>query len=128
MKKFIFALLIAVFFISACSIRTTQKYESNLVSTIGAPEYRLVQFWGVPDKVYKIDENTKVIEYFRRREYHTGSSPSTIKATTIGNQTTYKVQPGSEDMVFNYSCRTTFVIQNGVVIKYSFEGNDCKAR
>ena len=124
-----FVLALFLLFVVACSSVNSSGYENELQSWIGQSEYRLYQVWGVPADVVYITPNKKVITY--------------VKTSTKGSNTPYENQLYYQGMANNdslwdklfgpptqqqsnwYYCNTSFVIQNGVIINYNFNGDNC---
>ena len=99
-------LLLSVFLIN-CS--TQKGYVEILDTWIGATEEELVQKWGVPSGQYNKSDGGKLLSF---------SSNRTI------------VLPGSSSTYGTISlyCETTFDISSsGIILGYSFKGNDCYA-
>lgn len=127
LNKLILALFLL--FVGACSSMNSSNYENELQNWIGQSEYRLYQAWGTPANVVYITPNKKVVTY--------------VKTFAKGNNTLYENQlyyqgMGNNDSLWDqlfgppaqqqsnwYYCNTSFVIQNGVVINYNFNGDDC---
>lgn len=93
-QKLIF-LIGLLFILSACA--TSDNYENIVSSWLGFTETKLISSYGLPDKVYEVD-NIKFISYEKR-------------------STSYP----------DVFCNTVFEIRDGEVVNYSFSGSGCKA-
>lgn len=129
LNKFVLALFLL--FVGACSSVNSSGYGNELQNWIGQSEYRLYQTWGAPANVVYIAPNKKVITY--------------VKTSAKGSNTPYENQlyyqgMGNNDSLWDklfgppaqqqanwYYCNTSFVIQNGVIINYNFNGDNCVA-
>lgn len=89
-----------VLLISGCA--PTQKYGTMLDSWMGASAEKLILSWGIPQNTFIMSNGNKVIEYSRNR------------ISRINNISIY--------------CRTTFIINKGMIINWSWTGNDCKSK
>lgn len=101
----------------ACLIgcATTARYEAKLNTWLGQPEASLIQAWGVPSRSHQISEKSKAIVFER-------SGPE----TAIG---TYN--PYSQSVLMTAGrtyCNTTFFIEDGIVTKWRWDGNQCKSK
>ena len=124
-----FVLALFLLFVVACSSVSSSAYENELQSWIGKSEYRLYQVWGAPADVVYVTPNKKVITY--------------VKTSTKGSNAPYENQlyyqgMGNNDSLWDklfappaqkqtnwYYCNTSFIIQNGVIINYNFNGDNC---
>ncbi len=126
-----------VFIFSGCA--TTAKYEAKLNSWVGASESALVSSWGVPDKVYAMNDGKKAVAYIHKDTVQSGGysyvvPQTTYQTGTIGNQTysgtatTYvtETEPVHKYRLF---CKTSFIIShNGTIESWHHEGNNCVAQ
>ena len=124
MKK-LSILAIGVLILSGCA--TTKGYEQMLQTWVGSSESNLVAAWGIPDGVYQMNAYEKVITYQRGgTTYLPGSAPS-YQTTYYGNTATTRPVGGSPGYVISQSCKTDFVVTNGIVSSWRWEGNSCRA-
>ena len=96
MKKMLAVLLISTFALQGCAA----IYEKKLASFKGATEPELIRDWGAPQSVYESD----------------GRKFLTYRSSRIA---------GFGGMIANYSCQTTFELENGRVVSANFKGDDC---
>jgi hypothetical protein len=144
MKKLFFALLISMLLV-ACA--TTANYEKVLNTWVGQHVDSLVSSWGPPRSSYQLSDGSKVIEYATSRNVQIGGYTTTVPQTTYnsgtvnaygsggyaygnysGTSTTY-VQKTTPVQNIAMQCITRFTLDaQGVIRKWSWQGNDCKAR
>ncbi len=125
MKKFFISALL-VFCFSGCA--TTGGYEQMLGSWVGVSDRELIEKWGAPDAVYEFDSTQKVVTYHQAKSvYFPGTSP-TFYASRVGDTVSVTPVGGTPGQLTNYSCKTDFTIENHVVTKWRWEGNNCLAR
>lgn len=115
-----------IVFLSACT--SSAEYAAMMDGWIGKTERELVTAWGVPDKIYDVDKDTRMLAYVESRQV---SYPGTF-STCLGGRGGHfgyhncvgSVPPGSE----SYYCETTFLLAQGRVSKWGTKGNGCRAR
>lgn len=101
--KYSLSLVFAVFLLG-CAIASVEKYEAVLKTFVGKPESAVIEKFGVPSKTYQSSGNN-YLTY---------------------NRSSYMLLDADFGMTF--TCDTTFVINSGIVQKYSFTGNGCKSK
>ena len=111
---------------------TTENYGKILDSWINASTDDLVSAWRAPDKVYKKEDGSKLVEFMGSRTFTTGgysySTPWTNYNMDGSTSTTYSTNsmPVSSNHMW---CRTTFIVsKDGIIQSWKWEGNDCKAK
>ncbi len=112
-------------FIVGCA--TTANYEKILSSWIGAKEIDLVRAWGAPDNQYE-SSGTKFLTYQKPDNIYMPGTTPTYTTTMIGNTPHITAVGGTKPYNIQTSCKTTFEINNGIVVNWRWEGNGCKAR
>lgn len=118
MKKFY--IILALVFITACA--TEAKYENNLNSMVGFNKRDLIDAWGPPAKTYKLDNKTEYLTY----ETSTSSYvPGTSRTSLLGDTAYTNYNNG---YMMNYTCSTTFTLENGIVSSWRHSGNNCVAQ
>lgn len=120
-------LAIPIFMIGLVACATTAKYEAVLNTWVGAEETNLVRKWGPPQQVYETGD-VKFLTYTSSRKiYVPGSAPS--YNTTVSGNTAYTTPiGGSPAYNINKRCVTTFEISEGRIVRWRWEGNDCRAK
>jgi len=130
-------LLLLCLGLSGCA--TTVKYEAKLNTWIGASENDLIASWGVPDKVYRMNDGKKAIQFVRKDTIQTGGYTYTVPRTTyqsgtIGDQpysgtSTEYVTETAPFKKYKIYCKTSFIInKDGKIISWHHEGNNCVSR
>lgn len=113
------------FLLTACAA-SSRDYASTLQPWLGQSEERLQQSWGYPYNTFYITPNQKVISYIKfasrpmngeREAYPDQVAYPAIATPDFGLQ--------GQPQFSNYYCQTSFTIRDGVVVDYSFNGDDC---
>ena len=118
-------LISLLMFLSACQYTpTATNYQKSLGDWLGQSESALYENWGNPNFTYPVDGNTFIATYIES------------KNTPIDSD----YQPYDENLVYSamevpsyglptpqgiYYCKTSFVIKNGIIVDYNFNGDDC---
>jgi hypothetical protein len=118
------SLLFSLLLLAACT--SAQSYEAGLDQWIGKSERELLMNWGVPDKQYQMDGNTKMISYVKR---NTVVYPGTLSTCmgSYGNPLGFGGCGGTPPTASTYFCETTFIITKGRVTRWGHEGNNCRS-
>ena len=118
MKKLI---LWTVLFLGACTFANRNSDNFMPSSFIGQSEYTLFDVYGTPQSVYNITPTQYVLTYPQ-----TNLSP---RANPYTNEFAYKNNPGPlygvQEVPTVYDCTFYFTVENGIVVNYSFNGDDC---
>ena len=118
-------LLVALMALGLLSCATEARYREILATWNGAEEGQLIASWGAPSSYFIGYDETRYLTYQRGR---TAVLPGNPPKTEVDPATGYvRVSPGTPDMTLNFACKTTFEIQNGVIVNARFRGNDCVA-
>ncbi len=118
--------LIICALLSACSAHT-RPYSDTLEMWVGQPEYVLQQTWGAPNNEFYVTPEEKVVTYISysnqavdgNKEPYAGYE---VYYPAISTQNFGFPNDSSDNF---YYCKTSFTIQNGVIVDYSFNGDDC---
>lgn len=120
--------LFALFMLLCAACSSLPTYSETLQPWIGQSEQRLRQSWGTPHNVFYVTSQEKVVTYLfvSARPRNDNSHPYSeefyypaVAAPDYG----FPAQP----QYTNYYCKTSFTIRNGIIINYSFNGDDCVA-
>ncbi len=128
MKKIL--ALCGLLVLMACGGGKSASYANELQAWVGRSEYQLYRSWGQPANVFYVAPNQKVVTY--------------ITTSTQGTENPYSHQlyyggmgeddswwdklfgpPEDNDQSKIYYCKTSFVIQNAMVVNFNFNGDDC---
>ena len=128
MQKFI--TLLSVCSLAACgSLSNGQSYSSDLQKWVGRSEYQLYNAWGEPENEFFVTPDKKVVvyvqtyasgqpDYYGDELYYQGMGEDRgIIGDLFG--------PPKEKQIDDYYCKTSFVIQNSMVVDYNFNGDYC---
>lgn len=122
MKKISLLLIVAL---TGCA--TTGGYERKLASFNGATELDLVRSWGAPQRIYEAD-GRKFLTYSSSRIISAPGMAPNYTMSMIGSTAYINRVGGYGGMTASRSCQTTFELENGRVVSYQYDGNDCRAR
>lgn len=122
--KFFSALILMA---SLLGCATTAKYEKVLNSWIGSEEVELIREWGPPQQSYE-SGGVKFLAYTSGRNvYMPGMAPS-YTTTYIGNTAYTTPVGGSPGYNMSMQCVTTFEVAQGRIVRWRWQGNDCKSK
>lgn len=105
---------------------TTDGYAAVLQTYMGASERELIANVGPPQSVYEAG-GTKYLTYSSAWQGQYGGTAPSYRTTLIGNTAYSTPVGGTGPVTVTWACDTTFVIENQVVVNYSFKGNNCLA-
>lgn len=100
----------ALLFLAACA--TEAVYTQNIRSWVGKSQANLLAVWGEPTKIEDSD-GTRTVIYDSSR--------------TSDDQSRVTAKPGAAP-VGPLRCETKFFIENGMIVRFAFDGNDCKTK
>lgn len=124
-KLFVPATLLAQLVLSGCA--TTEGYKKVVNIWVGQPEVELVRSWGAPLRTYET-EKAKFLVYYSQRDVFIPGSPTTYPNDFDESGTAFQQSYGGvPDRTLTYSCETSFEVIDGVIVSWSFRGNDCVA-
>ena len=125
--KYRLALSLVFLMLLGCMVSCTngRSYGVMLDNWIGRSEKELVMGWGIPDKQYQLDQNTKMISY---TSSNTAVYPGALSSCfgTGRNNAIYSNCAGLPSMVETYYCETIFTIISGRVSRWGHKGNNCR--
>ena len=125
MRLFRFLMGLAFLVLSGCA--TTQNYEKMLSSWVGQPVSAVVAQWGPPDSEF-VNEGTRYLTWYKSGQIYMPPSSPTYTTSFVGNTAYTTTVGGMPGYNLWFSCKTTFIVQDGHVTKWRWEGNDCLAR
>jgi hypothetical protein len=112
----------------------TMMYDSKFDTWHGAPLDELVMAWGIPSGEYRMQDGSRMIEYYGSRVMSVpgGTVPetsygsfSTPQGMVTGTMTTYRQAPSTS---IGGSCRTNFKVDpQGIIREHNWTGFDCGA-
>lgn len=118
--------VLSVGFLASCT--TEKNYEAGLDQWIGKSEKELVTTWGIPDKQYQLDANTRMLSFV---SHNTVYYPGTVSTCfgVAGRNTLFNncAGGGFPPSRQSYSCETIFTLHNGHVARWGHKGNNCRA-
>ena len=120
MKKIVFSAL----FLLLAGCATEQNYKNMLNTWLGIDEIDLIRKWGPPANSYEVGSSKFIIYSSTGNMYLPGTSP-TYTTNIIGNTAYTTSYGGTPAQNIQLSCETTFELQNGKVVNWSYKGNNC---
>lgn len=130
MKKMLLrglSLVAIILFLTGCATPSTQKYDMMLNQWLNKTELQLVSYWGAPDKSYKLG-NQQFLSYYSQYNEDIPNISENYQPFFINGLPDY--DPVLENV--NYQvvpevCKTTFTIENGIVVAWNHHGAGCIA-
>jgi hypothetical protein len=104
------AILVPALLLAACA--TEAAYTQNVRSWVGKSQGNLLYVWGEPTRIEDSDGTRTMI-------YDT--------ARTSEDQARVTTKPGTAPDG-PLRCETKFFIENGTIVRFAFDGNDCKTK
>jgi hypothetical protein len=124
MRQKLFPALMVLLLVTACTTTSTANYEGMLNTWLGKSEREMIAGWGIPDKQYKLDANTKMVSYVSRR---TVVYPGSVSGCFGGGYNpVFNACNSFPPDVTTYDCETIFTLSNGAITKWGHKGNDCR--
>ena len=120
MKKVILLFLIIC---AGCQAPTEENYVRNVKAWVGHTPEELISQWGEPTQVIS-NQGSQYYIYMIHKDIGLGEMTG-----NGGINEENAVYPLQNPQVYQADlfCQTTFVVQNGIIQNWSFEGNDCVA-
>lgn len=124
--------LLSVCGVAACSningVNST-NYLSELQRWVGRSEQQLYTSWGEPAEVIYVTPEEKVVTYittssngtpepYENQFYYQGIAGDDFADSLFSG-------PINEEQFGPYYCKTSFVIQDSIIINYNFNGDNC---
>ena len=123
MKKIFFVLCLVS--VLSCRHHDGTDYDNKLSSWVGLKQSALFSQWGMPNSRFIIDNNTYVVTYNRRFSERTSEQDEFYHKSLSRDVFEIGSHYGHASSPALYYCKTSFTIQNGVVVDYSFNGDAC---
>ena len=107
------------------------SYSNVLQSWMGKTEYQLYSVWGMPANVGYVSPNKKLLNYVkvsnkgRQDVYDEEIYYKGIDNTSWWNRVFGPPRPQTNS---KYYCKTSFVVENGIIIGFNFNGDYCIAK
>ena len=91
---------------------------------VGQSESRLLAQWGPPTSFFE-SGGVRYLTYSKSSSMVIPGTPPTYHTTVYGNTAYTTPIGGTSDDIVNFSCTTTFTIQDGMIRTYRWQGNNC---
>ena len=115
------ALFFSIIFLSACTT-TEPDFNERLNVWIGVPTQNLFNDWGLPDERSTVDSNTQVYTYVLQSQ--SGPNNPYPEAFVYSSAPTPNLGE-NPNLNPEYYCNVSFVVQNGIISSYNFNGDNC---
>jgi hypothetical protein len=102
------------------------RYEASLSQWKGAPEGQLLERWGPPAMAADLPDG-RVLVFVKRTDYVNMSAPMGYHTVSAFGAPIY-VQGMTAAPLVPATCKTSFVLHQGVVSSWKFDGIGCGAR
>lgn len=119
MKNIIY--LMGLLLIFGCA--NTSKFNERLVSMVGKNENNLFNILGYPDKRMVIDNNTIVYIWENNESGYKTKHRNNIVDGYVGDIPVSLYETKEYVVPYSYNCELKFVVRNGIVITWEWEGN-----
>lgn len=106
---------------------TTAGYEKVLHSWAGSTELDIVRAWGPPAQAYDVGDRRFLVYSSNRNVVVPGVAP-TYTTTLVGNTAYTRPVGGVAPSAMSLGCQTTFELDRGFIVRWQYQGNDCKAQ
>lgn len=124
--RFLGLVSIALFLIG-CATATTQNYDMKLNQWLNKTELQLVSSWGAPNNSYKLG-NKQFLSYYSQYNENIPDVTENYQPFFINGLPEYDpIEENINYQVFPELCKTTFTIENGIVIAWNHRGTGCVA-
>ena len=117
MKKYFLCVFLAL---AACMVQN-QPLSKSAADFISQSEYALFETYGTPDSVYNITPTKYVWEY----DFSNLKKRNRPYQNVFSYQGAPAPQYGFAQVQSTYYCKLFWTIENGYIINYSFNGDDC---
>ncbi len=99
------------------------NFASSLEGWVGNTPMELTEQWGLPDNQAAIDAETQVYTY----NFHASNGMQNPYPTQFVYSAVDSVDlPPEPDLTSQYYCQVSFIINNGIISSYNFNGDDCR--
>ncbi|MBR2299651.1 MAG: hypothetical protein IJ870_03655 [Alphaproteobacteria bacterium] len=117
-QKILFAVLLVLV---SCTLNEKMTYSEKLAPWIGQDSYALFKTWGRPDDVFAINGTDYAWVYVKKglQAHHD------LYQNVFSYEGWQGLKYGQPEQANVYYCKTYFTIRNGLIINYSFNGDDC---
>jgi len=116
-----YAIVLFLFlFLSSC-IENHLTYQDKLAPWVGQDSYALFETWGKPNQVFPINATDYAWVYIK-----TGLKPhQKLYQNVFAYDGWQEPKYGQPEVESTYYCKTYFTIRHGLIINYSYNGDDC---
>jgi len=114
--------IFSILFFAGCA--TQAKYKKVLDTWVGSSELDLIRSWGAPVNTYEA-AGRKFIMYSSSYNVALPGNNPTYTTNVIGNTAYTNSYGGTPGQNLLMICETTFEVEEGIIVKWSYRGNDC---
>ncbi len=134
-KKILLTVLSAIF-LFGCA--TSANYGKKLQNWVGKPASELEAKWGRPAHTKVFANGDSIITYIKANDVYVPSEYIIFNEGYMpGDDITIQPYPGVSSNFMNteelvgyeteYTCQTSFLVQNGIITGWRWSGNNCVA-
>lgn len=135
MNKVLLAVLSTIFLFSCA---TSAKYDKKLENWVGKPVSSLETQWGRPAHIKMFKNGDSIVTYIKSKDIYVPTEYIVFnQGYTLSQGATVTPYPtnsanfmDTEELVgYNaeYICKTSFLVQNGMITGWKWWGNTCTA-
>lgn len=116
-----------IIFLTGCATATTKNYDMMLNQWLNKTELQLVSYWGAPDKTYKLG-NQEFLSYYSQYNEDVPEVTDNYQPFFINGLPDYDpIEENINYQVVPQICKTTFTIENNIVVAWNHHGSGCVA-
>lgn len=125
--RYLTAVIISSFIVGGCAAArySSFAYEQKLGQWIGKSVNTLYTDWGDPQQIIPLNGSTIMATYYQS-ETQPIDGDFEPYAGVISFEAMEQPQYGLPPAPPLYYCKTSFIITNGIVTDYQFNGDDCR--
>lgn len=106
------------------NLNDSQAYNRQLQKWRGQSASELYSDWGTPQQTVPLGNDSVMVSYYRAEDEPTDDEFMPFDSEMYYDALTLPYYGIAPELPLFY-CQTSFVIKDGIVIDYTFTGNDC---
>ena len=136
MGKKVLLMVLSTIFLFSCA--TSANYDNKLQKWVGKSAVSLQEKWGSPAHVKMFANGDSIMTYIKANDVYVPSEYIIFNQGYVpGNEVTVQPYPSQSSNFMNttelvgyeteYTCQTSFLVQNGIITGWRWSGNNCVA-